>query len=123
MSIPGVRVKIELDKERTLVMGMNAFCAAEEILGFGLMSEIRFEEMRVVRALLWAGLIHEDPSLSVGEAGRLADSAPGGWQYVSEKVGEAIQSAQPNLVPDEDDDEPEPVGDLDIDPFPVPVGS
>lgn len=116
MSVPGVRVTIELDKPRTLVMSMNAFCSAEEILGFGLMNEVRFEEMRVVRALLWAGLIHEDPSLTLAEAGRLADIAPGGWPYVSERVSLAIEASQPNLNPDEEDDDEEKA-DPDVDPF------
>lgn len=123
MSIPGVRVPIMLDKQRTLVMSMNAFCTAEEVLGFGLMSEIRFEEMRTVRALLWAGLIHESPALTLAEAGRLADLAPGGWAYVGEKVAEAINAAQPNL---EQTNEGEAEADTevsDVDPFPTPVDS
>ena len=101
-------------------MSMNTMCTAEEVLGFGLMNEIRFEEMRVVRALLWAGLVHEDPRLTLTEAGTLADDCIGGWKYVGDKVAEALEAAQPGPeeVPEPDDEE-----GPDADPFPQPTGS
>ena len=120
MSIPRVRVPIKLDKERTLVMSMNVMCTAEEVLGFGLMNEVRFEEFKVVRALLWAGLLHEMPKLSLGEAGDLADNCVGGWKYVGDKVAEALDAAQPG--PDEVPDDEE--GDTEAgDPFPSSIDS
>jgi len=122
VSIPSVKTPIKLDRERTLVCGMNAFATAEEVLGFGLMNEVRFEEIRVVRALVWASLLHEDPSLKLHEVGEMCDNAPGGWGYVSDRIQLAMMNAQPRAA--ESGDEPDETKEgSEEDPFPLKTGS
>jgi hypothetical protein len=69
--------KITLDdKTITLRYDVNALCALEDELGMKFMQiAAKFEKqdfgMKEVRALLWAGLLWENPSITIGEAGTL----------------------------------------------------
>ena len=87
-------VEIELDKKRKLRYDFNAMCELEDALGRSL-QEMNDKNVRMkdMRAMLWAGLIHEDPDLDIVEAGNLIDEAES-LQYVAEKVAEAIELSQ-----------------------------
>lgn len=84
-------VEIQLDKKRNLKFNFNAICNFEEATGKSIASlgETKEFKMSDLRALLWAGLVHEDPDLTIEEAGELFDYAES-FQYVSEKITEAV---------------------------------
>lgn len=112
MSVPKTKVSLRLDRERTLLLNLNALCKAEEVTGMNLIvGEVIFTSLRVMRALLWAGLLHEDPTLTIEEAGDLIEDAEGedgvhGVEYVLLKVVEAFGAGQPDPEPPADGEEP-----------------
>jgi len=62
---------IKLDRERTLRIDANALADAEEKLGAPILEKIGRGRLgiREIRALLWAGLCHEDAELTLERAG------------------------------------------------------
>lgn len=99
MSLPTVRVPITLDRPRTLVMTFNALCDAEEALGHSLLtSAADLASLRSVRALLWAGLKHEDPMLTLEKTGELIAASEGGWLAAMTAVAQAIDKAMPEAT-------------------------
>ncbi len=81
-------VLIELDRPRNIRLTTNALVKVEEVLSKPL-SEIGVAiGLKEIRALLWAGLLHEDKTLTLETVGDLIDEAD--FEYVSTKVGEAI---------------------------------
>jgi hypothetical protein len=78
MSIPNPargEYGINLDKSRVLKYDLNAFVLFEETVGRPL--DQAFDEgtpkLADLRALIWCGLVHEDRSLSLEEAGGLIE--------------------------------------------------
>jgi hypothetical protein len=60
---------IELDRPRTLKLTFNAFCDAEGVVGHSVLrQDLGLSE---IRALLWAGLKHEDRTLTIQKVGEL----------------------------------------------------
>lgn len=99
MSVKDVKVKkipVQLDKERHLVFDLNAFCEIED--KFGSITEafkaVENVSMKAIRALLWAGLLHEDESLTEKEVGKMIDIA-----NISE-LANAITEAMNTALPD-----------------------
>lgn len=87
-------ITIELDKPRKLRLTTNALCELEDKLDKPI-NEVLIEGasgLRTVRAFLWAGLLHEDPDLTIAEAGDLIDLKDN-LPYVQQKVTEAVDSA------------------------------
>ena len=72
---PGV--KITLDKERTLLLDLNAMATFEEVTGKSLFKGIDISNMgaKELRALLWACLIHEDAALTLQQVGAWINTA------------------------------------------------
>lgn len=73
-SILEPEVKVMLDRERTLRLDFNAFGLIEERTGSSVQSlSEKFKEMhaRDISAVIWAGLVHEDPTLTVSDVGRM----------------------------------------------------
>ena len=68
----GRAVPVLLDKERRLRYQFNGLCDVERVLGKTLMETVStsmgFYE---IRGLLWCGLVHEDPALTVPGVGDL----------------------------------------------------
>jgi len=60
-----------LDKERTLKFSLNALVDAEEALGFPISELGDKMSIRAMRALLYAGLKHEDAELTELQVGDL----------------------------------------------------
>ena len=87
-------ITIELDKPRRLRLDTNALCELEDVLGKPINEILRegAKGLRTVRAFLWAGLLHEDPELTLKEAGDLI-KLDDNLVYVQEKVTEAINCA------------------------------
>lgn len=88
-------VPVKLDKQRKFKYGMNAFCALEE-KGYDLAAfETEGVKFKDIRALVWAGLLHEfkdDPDWTEEAAGDLIDQADN-LQDVFKAVSEAIAAA------------------------------
>lgn len=88
-------VKVMLDKERTLLFDLNALAYLEEEYGDidKAFDDITKGKVKALRAVLWAGLVHEDESLSVKDVGKLLTLAD--LQRVAEAVNEALAQALP----------------------------
>lgn len=95
--MPKPFVMANLDRPRRLRYTMNALVNLEELLGrpfFDVLQDFGAGHLglRELRGILWAGLIHEDPDLTVEQAGALLDEA-GDLQTVALQIGEALQAA------------------------------
>lgn len=87
-------VDIVLDKKRRLKFNMNALTELEDVLGIpitGLSSQK--VGMKELRAMLWAGLLHEEPELTLREAGDLMEVE--NLNEISTKITEAMTLAFP----------------------------
>lgn len=72
MPLRRMQVTIELDgRERVLRYDLNALCLFEEETKTSLGDALRRLTMSSLRALLWAGMIHEDPMLTIQDVGRM----------------------------------------------------
>ena len=80
-------IEIKLDKVRHLKFGHNALCAMEEAVG-GLMTAEILDSHRGQRAMLYAGLLHEDEQLTLEQAERFFDDH--GADYIMRKINEAV---------------------------------
>jgi hypothetical protein len=73
---------------------LNSLAEIEDKLGVPLSKLAEVElGVKTVRAMLWAGLIHEDEELTEREVGNLVDFE--NLEYVQEKVGEAFAVSAP----------------------------
>lgn len=81
---------IELDKERHFRLDLNAFCTLEESYEdvFGILENAEKGSLRALRAVLWAGLVHEDAELTEKRVGQMIN--PGNMAGVSSLITEAI---------------------------------
>ncbi|MGV2685135.1 hypothetical protein GNF82_12120 [Clostridium perfringens] len=66
------KVKITLDKERTLYFNLNALVSLEE-QGVDVSKLDQGIKMSQIRGILWAGLIHEDADLTMDQVGEMVD--------------------------------------------------
>jgi len=78
-------IPVTLDKERALFFDLNATCAVQEETGksiFEFFPEVeqkegedsliyKFKDARSIRLLVWAGLLHEDDTLTVKQVGKM----------------------------------------------------
>lgn len=86
-------VTVKLDKQRKLKYTFNAFCELEEVMGRSLTTLQNGEfKMKDLRALVWAGLLHESPELTLEETGDLIDKADS-IEDVTDAVSRAIETA------------------------------
>lgn len=67
------KVKIMLDKERTLRLDLNAMVEFEEMTGKSLISGVNMQDLAIkdIRILLWACLMHEDEDLTLKQVGAM----------------------------------------------------
>ncbi len=90
-------VPVELDKPRRLRFDINALADLEETLGVGLGAMLQQHVgVRVLRAMLWAGLKWEDPGLTLQRAGKLLQdylSGGGDLDTLAEKLIEALMAS------------------------------
>lgn len=96
-------VKITLDRERTLRFDFNALAAFEEKTGKSALEPGVWlkPNATILRALLWASMLHEDEALTIKSVGAMIH--PGNMKDVSEKIREASVASNP--VPSEDGDD------------------
>jgi len=85
---------ITLDKPRVLKLDFNAFCDAEGVVGH---TVIRTDlGMSEIRALLWAGLKHEDRTLTIAKVGEMisGDQLAPVMDVVTKAVAEFFASGE-----------------------------
>jgi len=86
-------VTVKLDKQRKLKYTFNALCELEEVMGRSLTTLQNGEfKMKDLRALVWAGLLHESPELTLEEAGDLIDRAES-IEEIATAVSQAMEVA------------------------------
>lgn len=81
-------VKVELDKERNLYFTLNSLEIIEELTGKSIDKLTEGMTISMLKAVVYAGLVHEDKSLTpeiVGEMIGFEDIA-----MLSEAIGEAF---------------------------------
>lgn len=92
---------IELDKPRRLRFDIQACVDMEAMLGMSLgeiVHRLRTVSITTTRGALWAGLKHEDPSLSLADAQQiLQDYCEGGGKLLT--VSKALDDALSNSTP------------------------
>ena len=91
------KVQIVLDKTRTLVYDLNAFAELEEQFGSieKAMEALEGGKIKAIIAILWAGLVHEDESLTPKMVGSIIGLTD--LQEVADALGKAISSAMPDV--------------------------
>ena len=90
-------IGIELDKIRHLHFGLNALIALEETCGFPLEKiEGARKSPRLLRDLLWSGLVGEDPALTREDVGELVgvSELANLWDAVTRALETALGEAQ-----------------------------
>lgn len=96
MGLKRIPVTIELDgRERVLRYDLNALCLFEESTKQGVREALQDLRMASIRALLWAGLIHEDPLLTIEDVGKMEF---GSLRDMVTKVVSALNSDQPAVA-------------------------
>jgi hypothetical protein len=71
-------IPIELDRVRHISFSVNAYRDAETVAGMGIVAMVHPRNIgfKTIQALLWAGLRHEDPTLTLDGVGVLMDLWP-----------------------------------------------
>lgn len=96
MDNPTVKeLTLTLDKERTLVMDLNAQCLFEEETGKNFYEVLLSKEMASAsdhRALLWALLKRDDPNITIEQAGGLVSTL----FDILKKIQELYKNSQPD---------------------------
>jgi hypothetical protein len=90
------KVPIILDKERHLVYDLNAYAELEDYFGSveKALEELEKGKMKTLRAVLWAGLVHEDEALTIKDVGGLIDA--NNLQEVVEAIGNSLSVSLPD---------------------------
>jgi len=88
-------IPITLDKERTLVYDFNAFIDLEDIYDdvSVVFDKLQKFNLRATRDMLWAGLRHEDESLTPRQVGKWLNLD--NVQEIAAKVMEAVEGHLP----------------------------
>ncbi len=94
-------IPIDLDRPRSILFDMNALAELDQQIDESPFSyiakagrDLQHGRVNVLRVLLWAGLIHEDPKLTITGAGKLINFDN------LEEVGTAIVKALQEHLPD-----------------------
>ena len=94
-------VKIQLDKERTIRFDLNAMSNFEKVTGRNILTNaLENLSANEIRALLWACLTDEDPSLTIEQVGKFVTLE--NMTEVAEKLNEAFTVAMPDKEAKED---------------------
>jgi len=94
-------VKITLDRERSLHYNLNALESFQEATGKNLFDEKTVKQIqesitpRDIKALLWAGLIHEDKMLTLEQVGEMVHV--GNIRAISAELFKAYSAVMPEV--------------------------
>ncbi len=88
-------VEITLDRERTFKLDFRALMAFEKLSGKNVLESNVWQQMTAsdMVTLLWAGLLHEDPQLTLDQVAGLIH--PGNIQLVVNALQQGFQIAMP----------------------------
>lgn len=93
-----IQFPVTLDKPRTFRLTYNTLCEAETAAGTSLLSgRLGFNE---IRAVLWAGLKHEDMKLTIARVGTLIENS----DNIAD-IGLLVGKAVSEFFKDDGDDE------------------
>ena len=86
-------VEITLDKPRRLVYDFNALSALEDQIGKSALEEATWAALSAkdIRAFVWAGLLADDPEITLVEVGAMLDVS--NLDYLGDKLSEAFGEA------------------------------
>lgn len=93
-------VKIMLDKPRTLKFDLNALAAFEDTTGKSFLRGLSLSGLTTkdLRALIWAGLLHEDPALTLEQVGAMVHA--GNLPDIDRQIGIALGVSLPDTEED-----------------------
>lgn len=96
------KIPIVLDKQRHLLMDLNAMVSFEDATGKSIFQGIDPKGMTAkdFRALLWSCLLHEDESLKIKDVGRMIHA--GNMGELAAKIAQAWEVASPEGKGDKD---------------------
>ncbi|MCI6925560.1 hypothetical protein [Butyricicoccus porcorum] len=82
-------------KQRHLLFDLNALAELEDVYGghADALKEVQTGSFRAIRATLWAGLLHEDPNLTIKDVGAMI--AVDGMSIISDAIVDAFNIAVP----------------------------
>lgn len=88
-------VPVMLDKERSLLFDLNAMADLEDKYGSmqKAMKSMTEGSIKAIRALIWAGLKHEDEALTERQVGAMLTMVD--MEDVSMKLAEAMEKCMP----------------------------
>lgn len=86
-------ITIELDKERSLLLDLNAMAEFEDVTGKNLFQIGSNFSAKDFRALLWACMLHEDEELTLKDVGQMIH--PGNMEYIQNKITEVYDKQMP----------------------------
>lgn len=91
-------IKVQMDKERVLKFDLNAFAELEDVVGSipELFRKLETGSLKAIRAFLWAGLLHEDKSLTIEHVGSLIDFQ--GLENISKQLQLALGDSLPEAT-------------------------
>ena len=94
-------VNVQLDKERSILFDLNAFAELEDLYGTieDAMAALEKGSLKAVRAILWAGLVHEDIQLTEKKVGSLVTLPD--LPVLSEAIKQAFEEAMPAEMKEE----------------------
>lgn len=89
------KIAVILDKERHLLFDLNAFAELEDLYGSvdNAMDALDSGSIKVLRKLLWLGLIHEDEELTERQVGAMLDMPS--VNILGELINEALTAQMP----------------------------
>ena len=90
-------IEIKLDKTRHMIFDLNAFCELEDKFGDiqKAFSVLDTGSMKGIRTVLYAGLLHEDETLTEKKVGQLITMQ--NITEVSEIMAKALSEAMPEV--------------------------
>lgn len=91
-----ITVPIELDKPRGLKFDLNAFAELEDKFGSmdAAFQAMQKGSLKAARTLLWAGLLHEDETLTERKVGGLVTLA--NMSAIMDRITSALTAAMPD---------------------------
>ena len=95
-------IEVDLDRPRKLIYDLNAQCNFQKETGKSIFEVVLPASPLEVRALLWAGLLRDDPSLTIEQVGAMV---PAATVQLSQSMFEALNASMPDAK--EGDDTPE----------------
>ncbi len=94
--IKSAAIAIQLDKPRMRLYDLNSFSELEEVYGSmdAAFKAMQTGSMKAARTLLWAGLLHEDESLTAKQVGGMVTMQ--NLEVVMDAISKALLDAMPS---------------------------